>query len=169
MIIEKIELSDVVVEEVEGEYQVVKKNRETVPCMLTNYAIDKGHRLGLLKGSLTKDILEISTAVAKKAAERKRLSDVSRTEEETALDNIDLIKDVLDDEKLIAVLYIGCLGANPEFRYSHEDFVQRYHDDFETRIEKYMNLISGLDKKENKFAAEFQKNVSKGRAKGEKK
>jgi len=64
---------------------------------------------------------------------------------------------MMDDQKITAVIYMACIGANRNFALSYEEFLIKYHADFAEKLQTYFNLISGLKKSDqNAFAKEFK-------------
>lgn len=157
MIIEKIDLFEVEVVEIEGEYKQIKRNERTVPAMLTNYAIEQGKRRGLLKTSLISELFAMYNSM-KKSGNPDLLS--GKVEDLPANVVMDM-GDFVDESKISAVIYLACIGANPKFDLSYDDFLMQYNADLTSKMQTYMNLIVSLqDKDKNAFAQEF-KNLTK--------
>lgn len=161
MIIEKIDLFEVEVVEIEGEYKQIKRNERTVPAMLTNYAIEQGKRRGLLKTSLISELFAMYNSM-KKSGNPDLLS--GKVEDLPANVVMDM-GDFVDESKISAVIYLACIGANPKFDLSYDDFLMQYNADLTSKMQTYMNLIVSLqDKDKNAFAQEF-KNLTKADSK----
>lgn len=161
MIIEKIDLFEVEVVEIEGEYKQIKRNERTVPAMLTNYAIEQGKRRGLLKTSLISELFAMYNSIKKSGNEDLLSGKVDELPPDVVMD----IGDFVDESKISAVIYIACIGANPKFDLSYDDFLMQYNANLTSKMQTYINLIVSLqDKDKNAFAQEF-KNLTKADSK----
>ncbi|HZK23812.1 MAG TPA: hypothetical protein VFC74_00290 [Oscillospiraceae bacterium] len=165
--IERVYLYDLEIVEIEGEFKEIKRNAEVLPCMLTNHALYVGKRDGLLETSLTSELYNIIKVFQGLGVNPKNIKeeDIVKFGEEAYKGIIE----VTDEDKIARVIYLGLIGANPQLSYSLEDFILKYHDGMEEKVETYMNLINSLASRDNQFKAEFEKKTSQRREKGEKK
>lgn len=165
--IEKVNIYELDIVEIEGEFKKVQKNHEVLPCMLTNYSLYVGKRDGLLETSLTDELFKVIEVYE---SNPMRPEDVGEEDlEQYGIEMFKGMKDAVDEEKIIKIIYLGLIGANPKLKYSFEDFVLRFHADVEEKMMLYVNLISNLASRDNKFKREFEKHTSRKREKGEKK
>lgn len=161
MVIEKVSLYDQVVEKIDGEFEVREINHQVVPAMLTNYAIEQGHRLGMLKTSLISDVLAISESFVSNGGDPEAKGEV-----DVPKGMMNDLKYIIDDSKITSVIYLACVGANRKFEYSYDEFLDKYHADISLKISTYMKLITGLAKNDkNKFASEFKKTTAASKKK----
>lgn len=165
--IERIHLYDIEIVEIEGEFKEIKRNEETLPGMLTNHSLYVGKRDGLLETSLTKELYNIIGAFEKTGVDPKAVTEEGL--EEYGVEMFKALADVADEDKIMKVIYLSLIGANPRLEYTFEDFVLKYHGDFEEKMETYVSLISTLASKDNNFRLEFENKTSQKREKGEKK
>lgn len=150
--IEKVVLQKIDVVNIDGEFKEAKGEERIIPCMLTNYAVSQGKRIGLLKTSLVSELIDL--------ASDGNIDDL----------NTNSVAKNLDEEKCLKAIYIGCLGANKNLGLTYDEFLELYHGTFIENVELYVKLVSDLIKKDNNFANEFKKNtVAARRGKGEKK
>lgn len=165
--IERVELYDIEIVEIDGDYKELKRNEETLPCMLTNHSLYVGERDGLLKTSLMDELYDIASTF-----EGTNINPTDIKEEDLAEYGVEMAKrlsKVADENKVMRIIYLGLIGANPKLEYSFEEFTLKYHGDFEDKLNLYVNLITNLASKDNNFKIEFEKNTSTKREKGEKK
>lgn len=141
MKIQVVELSEIEVVETNGTFEARYINKEKAPAFITNYALKRGKDLGLLTSSLLATFAKFGNITP---------------------DSIEELSN-LDESEFQKVVYLGCLGANPNFKYTFEEFLERYHYDFTKTMDLYSELIMPIfDKAENKFAKSFpQGNKSK--------
>jgi hypothetical protein len=150
--IEKVTLKESEIVEIDGEYKHLLRGERTVPCFLTNYSLKRGKELGLLKGSLIADVVKL-IPLSKLGSQ--------------SLDDIDseAFKDI-DEVKMLAVVYVGCIGANKNFDLDFDAFVSQYHEGYETLLALYANLIAGLVQRDpNQFARGLQKSTKTSKKK----
>lgn len=161
-IIQKVTLCDIEIIERDGEFEATQINKRIVPAMLTNYAIEVGHRMGLLKGSLNADLFGVMAAYVKHGGSLEPLAD--GTYPDVPIEAIESISGLLDDSKVMAVIYIACIGANPRIDLTYDDFVKQYNVDPQERLQTYFNLISNLQASDKAaFAKEFKGKTSNSR------
>lgn len=74
--------------------------------------------------------------------------------------------------RCVEIIFLGCIGADPNFDLDLDDFILRYQNDFEESVELYQKLlIPLLSKESNKFAeglkasTSSKKNEEQGRLK----
>lgn len=153
--IEAIKLFDMEIREIDGQFEEVQYNQQTVPAMLTNYAIDRGHAMGLIKGSLAADLVGLYASYASHGGSMHPPADGKSYE--MPIETLSEMGSMIDDQRITAVIYIACIGANRNFALSYEDFLLKYHADFAEKLQTYFNLISGLQKSDQTaFAKEFK-------------
>lgn len=165
--IERIHLYDIEIVEIDGDFKEIKRNEETLPGMLTNHSLYVGKRDGLLETSLTKELYNIIGAFEKTGVDPNEIKEGDI--EEYGIEMFKALADVADEDKIMKVIYLSLIGANPRLEYTFEDFVLKYHGDLEDKMETYVSLISALASKDNDFKKEFEKKTSQKREKGEKK
>ena len=169
MKIQKVELYDLEIIEVDGEFKEARKNFQTVPCVLTNYSLHYGKVNDLLKGSLTDDIINIAVD----AYEEQESKGVDITDEEAEKRDHEYGKkfmEMVDEEKVRIAIFLGVVGARPNEEHDYEKFIKRYHGDVEKGMELYFELVMDLvSRDDNKFKKEFEKNTKKSLGKDEKK
>ena len=151
MQIQKVELKEVEVKEVNGEFEKTFINVKVHPAFLTNAAVKKGFDMGLLESSLFEDLLKL------KGLETL----VSQSNEE---DSMKLLN-AFDEQKLIAVIYLAVLGANKNIGLSFDEFLEMYHLPLTETVQLYANLIVGLVSDSNEFAQALQKQTKKPKKK----
>lgn len=152
MKIQKVELKELEIIEVDGEFEQKFINPKVYPAFLTNAAIKRGHDMGMIESSLWEDLLKI------KGLE----SVVEGADEEAALQAMN----TFDEQKLIGVVYLAVLGANKQITYSFEEFLERYHHSFEDTIKLYANLlINMISSSPNEFSKELSKATKKSKKK----
>jgi hypothetical protein len=149
--IEKVILKESeVVEDENGEFIIVIREERTVPCFLTNFSLKRGKELDLLDGSLIADVMKLNALT--------KVKNIDDADAEAF--------NGLDEVKMLSVVYLGCLGANPKFDLSFDGFVSQFHDDYESLIELYTNLVTGLMQRDpNQFAKGLQKSTKKAKKK----
>lgn len=161
MKIEKIKLYDLEIVEIDGEFREVKKNEKTIPLLLTNYSLLKGRELGILKTSTMEELANLVTAMGS--------VDGTLDEEKYGQEVFIKMAEVIDDRKLLGILFLGALGANPNLEYTFEEFAKKYHGTLEEGMTLYANLLQNLAMTENSYKKEFEKLTSKKKVQGEKK
>jgi hypothetical protein len=150
--IEKVNLKESEIVEIDGEYKLLLRNERTIPCFLTNYSLKRGKEMGLLDGSLISDVIKL---VPLTKLQSRSIEDLDS----------DTFKD-LDEVKMLSVVYVACLGANKDFALDFDEFVSQYHESFDTLVELYINLIAGLMQRDpNQFAKGLQKSTKKSKKK----
>ncbi|MGN4124891.1 hypothetical protein ACMGD3_07720 [Lysinibacillus sphaericus] len=151
MKIQKVELKEIEVVGVDGEFEKRYVNVKIHPAFLTNAAVKKGYDMGLLESSLFEDLLKI------KGLETL----VSQADEENSLE----LLNAFDEQKLIAVIYLAVLGANKHVGLSFEEFLDVYHQPLTETIKLYATLITGLLSESNEFAQVLHKQTKKSKKK----
>ncbi len=170
MKINKITLFKQELVEKDGEYELVIKDEETVPCVVTNRALQLAKQMGVTKSSLATDLLNLQPADEINAKELKQLESGEIEPEDV---NIKLGQfGEIEDEKILQAIYIGYIGGqfllgNKEPKYNFDEFLERYNAGVTERITLYMNLLT--DERGNEFKTEIEKSTSKKVQKGEKK
>lgn len=153
--IQSVKLNDIEIREVDGEFEEIEFNHQTVPAMLTNYAIERGHAMGLIKGSLVADLIGLYASYASNGGSMEPPTDGSQMQ--MPIETLNEMGSMIDDQKITAVIYMACIGANRNFALSYDDFLIKYHADLSEKLQTYFNLISGLKKSDqNAFAKEFK-------------
>lgn len=125
MKINKITLVDVEIKEVDGEYQKHYFNETNYPAFLTNYALKKGKEMGLIESSLVNEVMNWSKG---------------NTE------------DQFNENKMLPLLYLSILGAEPDIELTYEEFVRRYHYSLSDTMELYSDLVDSITESENNFS-----------------
>ena len=147
MNIYKVKLREVSIKEVDGEFKEIISNERVVPCVLTHYSEKMGRDLGLFKGSLRTNIIQEVMGNELSQGQIKNISafDAEKmTDEQT---NILLkVMDSLDMSKLMKVVYLGCLGANPAFGLDFDKFCQQIDITDDDLYTLYIQLISSEKK-----------------------
>lgn len=170
MKIEKITLSRQELVEKDGEYELVEKDKETVPCVITNRALQIARQEGVTKSSLATDLLNLQPADEINMNDLKKIENGKMAPEDA---NIKLGKfGEVDDLKMLQAIYVGYIGGqillgNKQPKYSFDDFLEVYNADVVERTTLYMNLLT--DTRKNDFKGEIEKSTSKKVQKGEKK
>lgn len=151
--IHTIELKELEFVEIDGEFREVYKNEKRYPLYITNHSLKRGRDLGLMESSMLADLLSLE-----KNTKGKKKEDAARS-----------VIDDLTEEKMINVIYLAFLGANPQTEYSIDDFIERYHGTYIDTVTLYTEIISStITGGENKFAAGLQKSTKKPSAKEKK-
>lgn len=165
--IEKVELYELKVVEVDGEYKQEKRNKKTLPAMITNYSLWYGKEHGLLETSLMDEMHNIigvysNTQEPKKGASTKEV-------EKYGTSIMSKMSEITDESKITKVIFLGLVGANPDLDLEYGDFLKLYHGDLTQQIESYINLVINYTTEENEFKKEFEDKTSTARGKDEKK
>lgn len=148
--------------EIEGEYQRCYGEVKKYPAFLTNAAVKKGFDMGLLESSLFEDLLKLKDLDIIISNQKENTN--PKTDSDELKDGAELLA-ALNEQKLIAVIYLGVLGANKNLNKSFDEFLELYHYELPETVEIYGKLIAGLvSNKSNNFAKELQQ-----QAKGNKK
>lgn len=143
MKIQKVELEELEFVEVDGEYESRSINKEAFPAFLTNASLKKGKDEGYIEGSLLSELFKMSQ-LDKSADEDGKLSSESAG--------------LIDEDKVLKVIYLALLGANKNFKYSYHEFIERYNNPLEKSLEIYAKLIeSTISDNKNQFAQELKK------------
>ena len=146
MKVQKVTLKEFEIVEVDGEFEKRFINEKNYPAFLTNASVKRGFESGLIESSLWEDLLKI----------RGLQSVVEREDEESSLQ----IMNMFDEQKLIAVVFLGVLGANKNLDLTFDSFVEKYHYDLAETIELYANLITNLVSQDpNQFAKGLQQST----------
>lgn len=164
--IERIKLSDLIIVDIDGEFKEVRENEEVFPCLLTNFSLYVGKRDGLIKTSLTQEFFEVTEVYG----DGVDIDDL--TEEEGGKYYARKFKELsekIDEEKVLKIIYLGLMGADPRFKYDFETFTLKFHDTLEDKLVIYMNILKGLVMKDNNYKKEYERLTSKKREVGEKK
>ncbi|MBJ8093159.1 hypothetical protein [Bacillus cereus] len=135
MRVEIVKLKEVEVVDVDGQFKAVEKNHQKVPCFITNYAMQQGQSLGLIEQSLMQSLFKM-----------KDLANANPNEIDS--DSLQSFNEI----EIQKIIYLGCLGANKQFPYNFEQFIERFHYSFEETLKLYFNLISNVTTGPNKFA-----------------
>lgn len=136
MKVEIVKLKEVEVVNVDGYFKAIEKNHQKVPCFITNAAMQRGQSLGLIEQSLMQSLFKMNN-----------LANVNPNEiDSDALQGFNEIE-------MQKIIYLGCLGANKQFPYNFEQFIEIFHYSFEETMELYSKLISNITNgKKNNFA-----------------
>lgn len=142
MKIEKITLSKQELIEEDGEFILKEIEEEVVPCVITNRALQISRDEGNIETSLITDLTK-------------------------AGEGIDI-----GDDRILKAIYVGYVGGQilkgqKEPKYSFDEFIKRYNDTTTEKAIVYAKLI--MAEKDNNFANDIEKNISKKKDKGEKK
>lgn len=146
MKLEKINLSILEVEFKDDDFEMVEKEKETVPVVLTNRALNYAHENGIIESSLISDLIGLSN-----------MGD----------ENMEMLEDI----KILKTIYTGYIGGQfllgkIEPDHTFEQFTERYHTHPMEQVQIYQKLLIGKD---NNFVKEIEKSTKKGTEKGEKK
>lgn len=156
MKIQKVVLKEMVIEEVNGEFEKSFINEKVHPAFLTNASVKRGFDEGLLESSLWEDLLAMKTLQAE--FKKKDKEQVAKTISS------------LDEQKFIAIIYLGVLGANKNLTMTFDEFLEKYHEPFPTTIETYAHLITSLVSQDtNQFTQRFDKAAKKNKKKHQQK
>lgn len=134
MKINKITLVDVEIKEVDGEYQKHYINETNYPAFLTNYALKKGKEMGLIESSLVNEVMNWSKG---------------NTE------------DQFNENKMLPLLYLSILGAEPDIELTYEEFVRRYHYSLSDTMELYSDIVDSITESENNFSRGLMNSTNK--------
>lgn len=137
MKIQKITLKDTEIREIDGEFELVSFNEKTYPIFLTNYSVKKGKEMGLIEGSLVKDLFMAGTESDEELGEQ------------------------FNENKMLSIIYAAFIGVNRGVGLSFDEFLDKYHGTFVETMELYNGLLEGLsDKPKNNFVAGLEKSTS---------
>ncbi|CAI8805342.1 hypothetical protein [Bacillus pseudomycoides] len=153
MKVEIVKLKEIETVQLEnGEFQIVTKNQQTVPCYITNYALHKGTELGLIENSLLQSLFKLKDLV------NINLDQIENIDG-TALQGI-------NEVEMQKVIYLGCLGANKNLSYNFDAFLEQFHYSFEETVKLYVKLISSVtNSQQNGFAKGLDKSTKTGKKK----
>jgi hypothetical protein len=158
-IIQTVALCDIDIIEKDGVYEATEVNKRTVPAMLTNYSIEVGHRMGLLKGSLNADLINVMAAYLEHGGSVETPADGQT--QDIPVEALRSLEGIIEDTKVTSVIYLGCIGANRNFELSYDDFLAQYNGDPRERLQTYFNLITALKSNDKAaFAKEFKAKTS---------
>lgn len=144
--IHSVVLKDLNIVEIDGEFREVYENEKKVPLFLTNHALRRGRDLGLIESSMMQDLLAMEPLVK------------GKKEDQAARD----IVNEIPEEKMLNVIYLAYLGANPKSEDTMDDFLQRYHEDTASTMELYFEIVkSSVVNEDNKFAKSLQNSTKK--------
>ncbi|WP_107838387.1 hypothetical protein [Metasolibacillus meyeri] len=152
MKIETVELSEVEFVEVDGGWEKKVVSTKRHPAFLTNAAIKRGYDMGILESSLFEDLLKI------KGLEILSKEQIEGVDEEKQASEF---MEVLDEQRMQSVIYLGVLGANKNLGLTFDEFLELYHYQLTDTTKIYANLIVGLLAGNNEFATALQKETKK--------
>ena len=137
MKLEKIELYKMMAEMVDGEFEVIQTDVETVPLVITNKALKYAHQNDIIQSSLISDLVTLSQMGEDMGA--------------------------LQDMKIFKTIYVAYVGGqfmlgNKEPKYNEEEFAERFQVSTMEQVTLYQKVLIG---KENNFEKEIKKSVSK--------
>lgn len=153
MKIQKIKLYKQSLVEMEDDFKLEITDIETVPCVITNRALQLCNQLGVNDSSLVQDLLIM-------------------TQNAQVTENGDIvITKIVEDEKILKAIYTGYVGGqlllgNIEPKYNYDEFIERYHD---SSSEKYTIYQSIAMASQNDFVKEIEKSTNKATGKDVKK
>jgi hypothetical protein len=151
MAIQTITLKELNVYEEDGVFKEKYINEKKVPAMLTNYSLKIGKDTGLIEGSLLSDVIKL-----------QQIQKIEENPKEAAE-----ALSYLDETECLKVIYLACAGLKKEFEYSFDSFVAHYHEDTQTTLQTYGDLIKDLVQKDpNQFAKGLQDSTKKKQKKG---
>lgn len=139
-----LELKQIEVVEVDGEFEQRFVNVKKYPVYLTNAAMRRGRDMGLIENSL---IAEFS-----KLGAFQDLQGIELAGGENDFDKLEKLSGI-DDEPMINVIYLAFIGANKSVKMDFEEFMELYHLDFTETLTLYVTLISESFSHDNNFAA----------------
>lgn len=144
--IHAVVLKEVEIIEIDGEFREVFRNEKKYPLYITNHALRRGRDLGLVESSLIADLLRLE-----KNTNGKKKEEAARS-----------LLDDLSEEKMINLIYIAFIGANPKSEMSLDDFIEHYHGTYIETVTLYTEIISStITNGDNNFAAGLRKSTSK--------
>ena len=146
MKVQKVTLKEFEVVEVDGEFEKRFINEKNYPAFLTNASVKRGFDTGLIETSLWEDLMKIMGLQ----------SILEKNDDESTMK----LMNMFDEQKLIAVVYLGVLGANKSVDLTFDSFLEKYHYDLAETIELYANLITNLVSTDpNQFAKGLQQST----------
>ncbi len=146
MKVQKVTLKEFEIVEADGEFEKRFINSKNYPAFLTNASVKRGFDTGLIETSLWEDLLKIMGLQ----------SVIEKNDEESTLQ----LMNMFDEQKLIAVVYLGVLGANKNLDLTFDSFIEKYHYELAETIEIYANLITNLVTQDpNQFAKGLQQST----------
>ncbi|MGM7637573.1 hypothetical protein [Bacillus sp. Hm123] len=152
-----IELRETEFVQIEGteEFTEVTKRKQKYPVYLTNYALSRGHDLGILKTSLITDLLKIKSGLNDLEEKKKQSGKENKeAEAEAVISN-------LDENKMMDVIYLAFLGANPNVSIDKYEFLKQYHAQYQDKVMLYFNIIAtAVDADPNAFAKSLEKSTA---------
>ena len=149
--------------EIEGEFQRSYSEEKKYPAFLTNASVKKGFDMGLLESSLFEDLLKLKDLDIIISNQKENTK--PKTDSDDLKDGAELLA-ALNEQKLIAVIYLGVLGANKNLNKSFDEFLELYHYELPETVEIYGKLIAGLvSNKSNNFAKELQQQAKENKKK----
>ncbi|KAA0547575.1 hypothetical protein FZW96_12065 [Bacillus sp. BGMRC 2118] len=144
--IHSVILKDSKIVELEGEFHQIFENENRYPLFITNHSLRRGRDLGLIESSLISDLVKLEPSIKSKnkdAASRSVIEELS-------------------EEKMLNVIYLAFLGANPKTELSIDQFVERYHGDYLETTSLYTEIISSvLPSQDSKFAKGLNESTKK--------
>lgn len=150
--IQIIELKELDVIEVDGEYETRFINKRKVPAALTHYSLYLGQQLGITEGSLLADLIKL------KGLEDFDKIDESQDKEERVLKSAEQF----DQMRYLQIIYLACKGLNKNFELTFDGFVERYHEDIETMLNTWALLVEdAISSNPNKFAQGLKDSTKK--------
>lgn len=135
MKIQKLELKELEVIEVNGEYESRYINNKTYPVYLTNAALQKAYREGILQTSLIGELAKLIPYLE------------SSNESEVLAQ--------MDETQMLSVIFLAFQAANKNIDISFDEFLEVYHLDFSETVQLFANLITDTVSKTNNFAKGF--------------
>lgn len=151
MKVEQVILKDVEYKDTGDGFERVFTNEKRYPVYLTNYALKKGKEYGIIDTSVFSELAMMEDFV-KKVDENGDLK-------------VGSLRD-FEEERIMKVIYVGFIGANPKADVSYDDFMSRYHGGIEDMLELYVKLLSSLVASDpNQFSKELEKATEKSKKK----
>ena len=144
-----VELKETEIVQPEGstDFVEVVKSKQTYPVYLTNYAMARGHDMGLLKSSLINDLIKMKSVVDAEGSQEEKVAN---------------FMEQIDEQHAINVIYLAFLGANPKTEIAKDQFLQQYQATFTEKITLYLNILSAaVDADPNAFADGLAKSTAK--------
>lgn len=148
MKIETIELKEMNIVNVNGEFTQVFGEEKKVPCFLTNHAMKKAKDAGLINSSLIGDLLKLMSFESLDI-DNNFLNDPS-------------VFDNLDELAMQKTIYIAYKGANKNSELDFDSFLELYHYSFMETVSIYTKLVQPFIANDpNLFAEGLQKSTKK--------
>lgn len=136
-----------------GEYIEHYRNERKVPLFITNHSLRRARDFGIIETSMLSDLVAL----------------VQNTEGKKTQETTKAVLSDLSEEKMLNVIYVAYLGANPKATETIDDFVELYHGSYLETVQLYTDLITAtVTGGDNNFASSLRKHTRKPKA-GEKK